>query len=111
MVKYEKVELDRLLYAISDSTRRRILDELIRGELSLGELSVHFKMSLPGLLKHVRVLKEAELIGTKKEGRRLMCNIRPDNLMRVSTWLSKYQRFWEERLRELEEAIRTQRFK
>jgi Predicted transcriptional regulators len=107
MVKYQKVELDRMLYAISDSTRRRILDELIRGEQSVGELSLHFKISLPALLKHIRILKETELITTKKVGRRVMCNILGENLIRVSTWLSKYQRFWEERLHELEAQIRS----
>ncbi len=106
MVKYQKVELDRMLYAISDSTRRRILDELIRGEQSVGELSQHFKMSLPALLKHIRILGETELITTKKVGRRVMCNVLGENLIRVSTWLAKYQKFWEGRLQELETQIR-----
>jgi len=106
MVKYQKVDLDRLLYAISDATRRRILDELIRGEQSVGELSQPFKMSLPAFLKHVRILRNSELIVTKKMSRRVMCNIHPDNLMRVSTWLSKYQKFWEARLEELEAQIK-----
>ncbi len=106
MVKYIKVELDRMLYAVSDSTRRRILDELIRGEQSVGELSQHFKISLPALLKHIRILKETELIITKKVGRRVMCNILGENLIRVSTWLAKYQKFWEGKLLELETQIR-----
>jgi len=106
MVKYSKIELDRLIYAISDSTRRQILDELIRGEESVGELSTLFRMSLPGLLKHIRILKETELINTKKIGRRVMCNVRPDNLMRVSTWLAKYHKFWSEKLKELEKEIK-----
>lgn len=96
-----------MLYAISDSTRRHMLDELVRGELSVGELSRPFKISLPALLKHIRILESTELITTKKVGRCVMCNIRPDNLMRVSTWLAKYQKIWEHRIQELEARIRS----
>ncbi len=109
MVKYRKVELDRMLYAISDATRRHILDELVRGEQSVGELAEPFKISLPAILKHIRILERSELITTKKSARRVMCNIRPDSLMRVSTWLAKYQKIWETKLHELEAQIRENR--
>ncbi|MBX4195878.1 metalloregulator ArsR/SmtB family transcription factor [Candidatus Parcubacteria bacterium] len=106
MVKYQNIEFDRLLYAISDQTRRSILDDLYRGEKGVGELAEPFNMSLPGFLKHLNILKGTGLVITKKTGRRVTCNINPENLIRVATWLAKYQKTWEDRLRELEANIK-----
>lgn len=110
MVKYRPVEFDRLLYALSDPTRRRILDELYRGEKTIGGLSEPFKISLPAISKHIKILKETELISTRKAGRQVVCTLRPDSLMRVATWLARYQKFWTGRLQNLEEGIKTQTF-
>lgn len=106
MVKYQEIGLDRILYAISDPTRRSILDQLFKGERPLSELT-HSSMSLPALVKHINVLKGTGLVVTRKEGRRVMCNLDPNNLMRVATWLAKYQKSWEGKLRELEREIKT----
>lgn len=106
MVKHEGIELDRLLYAISDSTRRSILDELFRGGKTVSELAKPFEMSLPGFLKHIKILRSSGLISTQKIGRSVTCNLEGDNLMRVATWLAKYNKLWESRFKEMEENIR-----
>jgi DNA-binding transcriptional ArsR family regulator len=111
MVKYTKPDFDRILFAISDSTRRGIVDELVRGERSVGELAEPYKMSLPAITKHIRVLHETGLIKTRKRGRHVICSLEPENLMRIETWLSKYHRFWADRLQELEKLIRTNKLK
>lgn len=105
MVKYENIDLSRIMGAISDPTRRRMVDELVRGERSIGELAEPFEMSMPAISKHVSILRSVGLIRTRREGKRVMCNLDAENLMRVSTWLAKYQRFWEGKLRELEQNI------
>ena len=110
MVKYKPVALDRILYALSDPTRRHILDELYRGERSVGELAEPFKMSLPAISKHIKVLRVTELVKTRKIGREVICTLETETLMRVSTWLARYQKLWEARLANLKENIQTQRF-
>lgn len=106
MVKYRSTELDKLIFAISDPTRRSILDQLNKGERPLSELTLHTTMSIPGLLKHLGILKGIGLVVTRKEGRRVMCNLVPDNLIRVATWLAKYQRTWKGELEELQKQIK-----
>lgn len=106
MVKYQKPDFDRVLYAISDSTRRGIIDDLVKGERSVGELAEPYKMSAPAISKHIRILEAVGLIKTRRRGRHIVCSLEPDNLMRIETWLAKYHRFWAERLQALEEAIR-----
>jgi DNA-binding transcriptional ArsR family regulator len=110
MVKYEPIDFDLILHAISDSTRRRILDELYRGEKTVGELAEPFKISLPAISKHIKILKKVGLLSTRKEGRRVICTLMPVTLMRVATWLARYERFWKGRLKKLEEDIKAQRF-
>lgn len=107
MVKNRKVDFDRILYAISDSTRRGIIDELYRGERSVGELSLPYKISAPAISKHLRILESTGLITTRREGRRVMCNLEVDSVMRVATWLARYEKLWQKRLSTLEQEIRS----
>lgn len=106
MVKYENPDLDRLLYAISDSTRRGIIDELVRGPRSVGELAEPYNMTPPAISKHIHVLHETGLISTKKQGRQVICALKPDNLLRIATWMAKYERFWKEKLKDLAQSIK-----
>jgi DNA-binding transcriptional ArsR family regulator len=106
MVKYGGIELDRILFAISDPTRRTILDQLTKGERPLSEISLNVAMSTPALLKHLSILKGTGLVITRKEGRRVMCNLNPENLIRVATWLSKYRKAWEGQIKGLEQQIK-----
>jgi DNA-binding transcriptional ArsR family regulator len=96
MVKYSP--LDRTFAALSDPTRRHILDRLAEGPATLGELARPFDMTLPGLMKHVRVLEAAQLVVTEKQGRTRQCRLGSDHLDDAARWIQTYRRRWEGRL-------------
>ena len=100
MVQY--AALDRTLGAISDPTRRQILDRLGRGPASITELARPFAMSLTGLKKHVRILEEAELVVTEKVGRTRSCRLGPSRLDDAFDWIEFYRKQWDRRLDGLE---------
>jgi DNA-binding transcriptional ArsR family regulator len=101
MVQYQPA-LDRSFTALSDPTRRAILLQLGRKEVSLGELSKGFDMTLTGLKKHVRVLEDAGLVVTNKVGRVRHCRLGPKKLEDVTKWMCLYRDMLEERLDHLE---------
>ncbi len=101
MVKYSAT-LDRTLTAIADPTRRDILDRLGRGPASISELAKPYDISLPGLMKHVRILEEAELVRTHKTGRTRECSLGPQRLDDVEQWVETYRQRWERRIDRLE---------
>jgi DNA-binding transcriptional ArsR family regulator len=94
--------LDRTFSALSDPTRRDILERLGRGTASITELAVPLKISLPGLMKHVRILEEANLVETQKNGRTRECRLGPAKLDDASEWIDSYRRRWERRIDSLE---------
>ena len=94
--------LDRTFAALSDPTRREILERLAEGPATIGELAQPHSMSLPGLMKHVRVLEEAQLVTTRKHGRTRECRLGPEQLAEASEWLGTYRRRWERRLDRLD---------
>lgn len=96
MVKYSA--LDRTFGALADPTRRVILEQLSEGPASVSELARPAGMSLPGLLKHVRILEQAELVVTEKRGRVRQCRLDPEHLDDVARWIRVYRRRWERRL-------------
>jgi DNA-binding transcriptional ArsR family regulator len=100
MVQY--VTLDRTLAAISDPTRRQILDRLGQGPASITELAQPFAMSLTGLKKHVQILEEADLVITEKVGRTRHCRLGPSRLDDAIDWIGFYRKQWERRLDGLE---------
>ncbi len=97
--------LDGTFSALSDPTRRAILERLGRGSATIGELAEPAGMSLTGLKKHVRVLEEAELVSTEKRGRARHCRLGPKRLEDAGQWIEDYRRGWEERFDRLEEII------
>jgi DNA-binding transcriptional ArsR family regulator len=97
--------LDRTFSALSDPTRRDILERLGRGPATLSELAHPLDMSLPGILKHVRVLEGAELVTTERNGRTRECRLGPDRLDDASQWIATYRVRWERRLDRLEGII------
>lgn len=97
--------LDRTFSALSDPRRRDILDRLSRGPASISELAHPFGISLPGVMKHVRVLEEAKLVTTEKKGRTRECRLGPERMEDVSTWIERYREQWERRLDRLEALI------
>jgi DNA-binding transcriptional ArsR family regulator len=96
MVKYSA--LDRTFGALSDPTRREILERLAEGPASISELTRPAGMSMPGLLKHVRILEQAQLVTTEKKGRVRHCRLDPAHLDDAERWIQASRRRWERRL-------------
>ncbi len=101
MVQYTAT-LDHTFSALSDPTRRAILERLGRGPATVGELAEPSGMSLTGLKKHVRVLEEAGLVSTKKVGRVRECRLGPGRLEDATRWIEGYRSLWGRRLDGLE---------
>ena len=97
MVNYSSPVLDRTFAALSDPTRRAILHRLARGESTVKELAAPFKVSLPAISRHIRVLEQAGLLARRKTGRIHFCRLVGGPLHDATEWLTTYQRFWETR--------------
>ena len=97
--------LDRTFSALSDPTRRDILERLTRGPASISELARPTGISLPGVLKHVRILEEANLVTTEKRGRTRECRLGPEQMDDATTWIESQRRQWERRLDRLEAIL------
>jgi DNA-binding transcriptional ArsR family regulator len=109
MVQYS-TRLDTAFGALSDATRRGILERLGRGNASISDLAERFGMTLTGIKKHVQVLEEARLVTTEKAGRVRTCSLGPRRLEDEQVWIEKYQRMLEQRYDHLERFLRrTQR--
>jgi DNA-binding transcriptional ArsR family regulator len=98
MVKYTDDELDSVFAALADRTRRSVLNSLAGGNQAVSELAAPHGMSLPGFMKHLRVLEDAGLIERTKEGRVVSCELEVEPLKAASTWMSHYEKFWTEKL-------------
>jgi DNA-binding transcriptional ArsR family regulator len=98
MVKYEEPQLDRLFAALADPTRRGVLDALSGGSLAVSELAAPHGMSLPGFMKHLRVLEDAGLIAREKAGRVVSCELSAAPMQAASAWMSRYEKFWSDKL-------------
>jgi DNA-binding transcriptional ArsR family regulator len=94
--------LDHVLMAISDPTRRAILDRLARGPARVTDVAEPFEMSLAAVSKHVRMLERAGLVRRARRGREHSLTLDARPLRRVAQWTSRYERFWNERLDRLE---------
>jgi DNA-binding transcriptional ArsR family regulator len=94
--------LDRTFSALSDPTRRQILDRLGHGPASISELAQPFGMSLTGIKKHVQILEDARLVATEKVGRTRRCRLGPEQLDDAVLWIEIYRKQWERRLDGLE---------
>ena len=90
--------LDRTFSALSDPTRRDILEHLAVGPASITELARPIGISLPGVMKHVRILEEANLVVTQKHGRIRECRLGPGDMDDVTRWIEHYRAQWERRL-------------
>jgi DNA-binding transcriptional ArsR family regulator len=94
MVQLLADPLDAVLTAIADPTRRAIVARLAEGRASVSELAEPLPMSLPGVMKHVRVLERAGLVSHRKEGRTRYCELHAAPLAAVDGWLEHYREFW-----------------
>jgi DNA-binding transcriptional ArsR family regulator len=94
MVNQSDDVLDLVFSALSDATRRDVLERLGQGEMTVSDMAQAYEMSLPGFLKHLRVLEQAGLIDRLKNGRVVRCELRAAPMREASDWLNRYERFW-----------------
>ncbi|QJW84560.1 helix-turn-helix transcriptional regulator [Ramlibacter terrae] len=83
-----------MFWALSDATRRGVVEQLARGPASVSDLAQPHGMSLPGFMKHLRVLEDAGLVQREKEGRTVRCALAPGALEDAAMWLAHYEKFW-----------------
>jgi len=105
MVQYSRAHLDDSFAALSDATRRGVLERLGRGDASITDLAEKFRMTLTGMKKHVGVLEQAGLVTTEKVGRVRICSLGPRRLQEATEWLESYRQLWEARFDELDEVV------
>ena len=90
--------LNRTFSALADPTRRASLSRLAQGESSVGKLAAPFRMSLPAVSKHLRVLEGAGLVRREKDGRVRRCRLESAPMEEAAEWLSHYRKFWDGQL-------------
>jgi DNA-binding transcriptional ArsR family regulator len=105
MVQYAKARLDASFAALSDATRRGVLEQLVRGDASITDLADKFQMTLTGMKKHVVVLEQAGLVKTEKLGRVRTCTLGPRRLEDEMAWLERYRQLWDERFDALDDVV------
>jgi len=105
MVQCQQPRLDASFAALSDSTRRGILERLGRADASITDLAGKFRMTLTGMKKHVGVLEQAGLVTTEKVGRVRTCKLGLRRLEEEATWIERYRRIWDARFDELDKIV------
>jgi DNA-binding transcriptional ArsR family regulator len=105
MVQYAQARLDHSFAALSDPTRRGVLELLGRSDASITDLAERFHMTLTGMKKHVGVLEQAGLVTTQKVGRVRSCKLGPRRLEQETAWIERYRRLWDARFDELEKVV------
>ena len=105
MVKYVHARLDASFAALSDATRRGVLEQLGRSDASITDLAQKFDITLAGMMKHVGVLEDAGLVTTEKVGRVRNCKLGGHRLKEETAWLERYRRRWDERFDELDKVV------
>ena len=105
MVQYSSGRIDVSFAALSDATRRGVLEQLGRADASITDLAQAFHMTLTGMRKHVGVLEQAELVTTEKVGRVRTCRLGPRQLEEETAWIEQYRQLWESRFDELDKVV------
>ena len=105
MVKYVQVRLDASFAALSDATRRGVLEQLGRSDASITDLAQKFHITLAGMLKHVGVLEHAGLVTTEKVGRVRTCRLGTRRLEEETAWLERHRQLWDSRFDELDNVV------
>src|SRR6187397_3416082 len=105
MVQYLPTHLDTSFAALSDSTRRGVLEQLGRAEASITDLAAKFELTLTGMKKHVDVLERAGLVRTEQVGRVRTCRIGARGLEEVAAWIERYHQLWDARFCELDKVV------
>ena len=99
-------QLSTTFAALADPTRRAILKKLTHGEKSVTELAAPFRMTMPAISKHLKVLAKAGLIERGRNAQWRPCKLRPAPLKKAADWMEEYRQFWEERLDRLDDYLK-----
>jgi DNA-binding transcriptional ArsR family regulator len=105
---YNHIVVDKLstiFSALSDPTRRLIVDRLARGEATVNELAQPFAVSQQAISKHLAYLERARIIQKSAEGRERICRLRPEVIREVANWTEKYRKYWEESFVSLDQVL------
>jgi DNA-binding transcriptional ArsR family regulator len=105
MVQYSQARFDASFAALSDATRRGVLEQLGGANASITDLAEKFHMTLTGMKKHVDVLERAGLVTTEKVGRVRTCKLGLRRLEQEAAWIERYHQLWDARFDELDEVI------
>ena len=105
MVQYTRARLDASFAALSDATRRGVLEQLGRADASITDLAEKFDMTLTGMKKHVCVLEQAGLVTMEKVGRERTCKLGLCRLEEETAWLERYRQLWASRFDELDKVV------
>ena len=105
MVQYTRPHFDASFAALSDVTRRGVLEQLARADASITDLAGKFHMSLTGMKKHVGVLEQAGLVTTEKIGRVRTCKLGLHRLEEEAAWIEQYRQLWDARFDELDKVV------
>jgi len=105
MVQYARLGFDAAFAALSDATRRGVLEQLGRADASITDLADKFHMTLTGMKKHVVVLEHAGLVSTEKVGRVRTCKLGLRRLEEEMAWIEKYRQLWDARFDGLDKVV------
>ncbi len=105
MVQYIQTRYDASFAALSDATRRGVLEQLGRADASITDLAEKFHMTLTGMKKHVGVLEQAGLVTTEKIGRVRTCKLGVRRLEEEAAWIEKYRQLWAARFDALDHVV------
>lgn len=105
MVQFQHARFDTSFAALSDATRRGVLQQLGRADASISDLAETFNMTLTGMKKHISVLEQAGLVTTKKIGRVRTCRLGLSRLEQETEWIEQYRQLWDARFDRLEGIV------
>lgn len=111
MVDNRSKDLDGIFHALSNSTRRQIVLELTKKDLTVNELAQKYDMTVQGVSKHIQVLVRSGLVTQKRAGRIKLCSFNNDTLENVSELIQRYRAFWEARLESLDKYFSKKKLK
>jgi DNA-binding transcriptional ArsR family regulator len=96
---------NRIFHALADPSRRAIFESLTRGEAGVNELTARFDISQPAVSQHLAALKEAGLVDSRREGRRVFYRVEPGGMKPLIDWIAYYQAFWTEHIGRLQQLL------
>jgi len=105
MVQFQQTRFDTSFSALSDATRRGVLERLAREDASISDLAETFQMTLTGMKKHIGVLEQAGLVTTEKVGRVRTCRLGISRLEEEAQWIDRYRQLWDARFSELDKIV------